>query len=96
MTASLASSAFMLDEILACAFFWLVSAKTHLSESLHLRTLSCPSFLCTTKQSLDVTTIQDPVLVLHQGMLFRFFLNALLGFFFGDMWHERNVLCDMH
>ena len=54
--------------------FWLVSAKNHLSESFHLlsKTLSCLFFLWTTKHNLLLNTSQDPVLALHQGILFLF------------------------
>ena len=48
-------------------------SESHTSESLRclLTSLSCLSFLSTTKQSPLVTTIQDLVLVLRQRMLFR-------------------------
>ena len=68
-------SAFVRVEILAFTLFWLVSAKTTFLEAFIClsKNLSCLFFLWTTKQSLLLTTIECLVLVLHQGLLFRFF-----------------------
>ena len=58
--------------------------ENHPSDSHHclLTSLSCLCFLWTTKQSPFLTKFRDLVLVLRQGMLFRFFRIYLCAFLF--------------
>ena len=78
------SFAFVLEIILACAFVWVVRAKTTFLIAIlaFLTSLSCLCFQWTTKQSPLLTKFRDLVLVLRQGMLFRFFRIYLCAFLF--------------
>ena len=69
------ASAFVRVENHCLRLYLAGNCENHPSESHPClsTSLSHLSFLWTTKQSALVTTIHDPVLVLHRGMLFRSF-----------------------
>ena len=68
------ASAFVPVEIIACTSFWLVSAKTTFLQAFvtFRKNFVCLFYFWTTKHNLLLTTIQGPMLVLDQEMLFRF------------------------
>ena len=90
-----------------CLRFYLArKGENHPSEIHHclLTSLSCLSFLWTTKQSAHLTTIHDLVLVHRQRMLFRsfwifFYLFLCLFLFFSStggpciVWTVRHTHC---
>ena len=76
-------SSFLAFSFLVLSFAFVVLI-IHPSDSHHclLTSLSCLCFLWTTKQSPLLAKFRDLVLVLRQGMLFRFFRIYLCAFLF--------------